>query len=256
MSTLKYKNVLNCLALDPCGTKVREDAFSCRTTSSGWELVIAVVIPPVQLIKTENTEECLSALFQKTRNMPDLFPKNIRLEHSLKENFLRPVLSVEYFINNKGQVREELIYIKRLRSKWIDHDCHNKKRVCDNAFDAIDMIHKNHEHGNVLSKKAMRWDKYGHSFDHRLSNLLLDLFSFTCRATCKNAGIPYYHPRGPNKILVSDLNYGRFHRPMRDILALTNLLNLHNHLIGRKNSLVKEIDLFSILGSTHKFLIV
>lgn len=251
-----FKKVINCLALDPSEAKIREDAFFCKKINSGWELVVVVVIPPIQLMKDENLDDCLNHLFKSSRNLPILFPRHIRMEHSLKEDKLRPVLATEYFVSNEGQVKQEIVSPKSARAIWIDHGNHDEKDLCNNAHKAVKMIHKNHETGDILNKKARRWQEHNVSFDQHLSNLLLDLFSFTCRATCKNAGIPYYHPRIPSSILVSDSNYGRFHRPMRDVLALINLLNLHNHLINKKDCLINEEDLFKTLGSTHKLLMM
>lgn len=253
MSTLKYNNVINCLALDPSGARIREDAFFCKRTISGWKLTVVVVIPPIQLIRDEGIEECLMALFKSSRNLPTLFLKNHRLEHGLKENGLRPVLAAEYFINNRGQMQKEFISSKHARAIWIDHDNHEEKSICGNALTAVKMIHQNHPSGNILARKATRWDKYKLSSDQLLANLLCDLFSFTCRATCKTIGVPYYDIGiYYGDILVADQNNGRFHRPMRDVLALINLLNLHNKITGNHNFLFLEKDMFAALNSMHR----
>ncbi len=255
MSTIQNVNPLSILALDPGGAKIREDGFSCIKTDNGFELVIVVVIPPIQDLVEKNIQQCLSSSFIKasrSNSSIQLFQRNNRMEYSLKEGKLRPVLAVKYFINKDGKIKQRTATKNNAIAIWIDHLAHNEEEMCNNAHKVVKMIHKNHKGGRRLEKISTRWDKYGISSDQRLSNLLLDLFSFTCREICTIKRVPYYN-RGPcyGDVIVSHPYFGNFNKPMRDVLSLINLLNLHNKILGNDNFLFGEKEMFITLNKMH-----
>lgn len=254
MTKPKSINSLMLLALDPDAAHVRDDGFYCKKTKYGYELFIGVVIPPIEFIKKERIELSINSLLNKSKDLPHLFSKNVGREYSLKENGTRPVLLAKYCITDKGKMLQETVSSCFARTKWINHNDHDEGIICVNAFNAVKLIHQNHSDGERLTDKSKRWNKHDLSFDHQLSNELCDLFSCICRVVCKINDVPYYHPVRPDSILVSDKNNGRFQRPIRDVLALINLRNLNNFILGKKDCILREEKVIEMLGSKHRIL--
>lgn len=254
LNEVKDSNDLRIYALDPPGANVREDGFFCKVTQDGYKLIIAVVVPPIELLIDGAADKSLAALLnEKHLPKPDLFNKGDKIANCLKEGERRNVIAVKYFVTCEGGVKEEFVTPDIAQATWIDYERHNQIPLCKLAYAIIKIIHNSHDNGDILKRKIKRFEQFKDvNVDQQLSNLLLDSFSFSCRAFCKKLEIPYYHAaHRTREILVSSSNYGRFNRPMRDILALINLLNLHNHLTGKGDLIIKENDLSETLGRIH-----
>lgn len=234
--------VIHCFALDPEGAKMREDGFYFKETRlKGWrityEIKVVVVVPPIKKVINSAVMHSLKKMLTKRRESVGLFTQDTQLKYGLG-NEDKEVICAHYVLDEKANIKREVVSIETARAKWIDNEAHDKIYMCDKLRNILHMIHQRERSKQHLDEKSKRWDKYENlSPDFHLTGMIMDLFDSTCRNTCRVNNIPYYHgTRG--RVFVSHQGKGCFHRPMRDAIGLTNLMNLYHGLNNDEEKII------------------
>ncbi len=258
MSSLisESSEVFHCLALDPVGAMVREDGFFVEENETGWVLVVVGIIPPLRFLNTEVVDMCLKNLpYSKMPQSINLFNRDIKRYFGLREGVSTPVIAVKFSVSYTGEVFSENVFPSSATVSWIQHGDHQEEEICNKAKNLIDLIYKKHKH--TLARRSFHWcfryhDGSDFMYDQQLVHSLCDLFNDACRNFCRVNGIPFFDfLKRKNTLLISPIEYGRFNRPLRDVLSLINVSNLQNFL-NEERPIVTEEEMKKAVNEVYQ----
>lgn len=209
--------VIECTAIDSPETIGRDDAFRFTERGSMFQVDIAVVIPPFEML---NISTLLWFLFaSKSEHHGALFSNKVKKAYGFSEKPKNALICSYVFSNQEELYLCELSIGKAAATKVAHIDL--KKGALERHLMIAKLLTKVIPNPSSFFKKS-QFMRLGVRVD--FTQMLVGIFNETCRSAALRHNVNSIGVRSAGIEL--DPSGARFNKPLRDVESLINLVNL------------------------------
>lgn len=232
------------VAVDDDVTQITEDAFrfSVDIVTGERKLEIFTVVPVNPIIIKENVPYHLRDLAKRINGktgrgrMTDFMTKESKKSNSLSEQVERIVMCASFSLIRSSQetyTLEESFGYAQVTVKYLTHTQFMKDFDVDGLAKFIDDLFEKYKETEAKAFGAYNITKELNGIGPWMIRIINGLFNQACIEECKRNKVPYFYMNRIGEVTVG-CDEAFFNKPLRDVLAFINSMNLYNFLMKGK----------------------
>lgn len=228
------------VAVDDDVTQITEDAFRFSTDQLTGErkLEIFTIVPVNPTIIQENVPYHLRDLAERINGknergrMTDFMTKESKKNNSLSEQVERRVMYASFSLIRSSQetyILEESFGYAQITVKYLTHNQFIRDFDIDGLAKFIDDLFEKYEKTEARAFGTYNITKELNGIGPWMIRIINGLFNQACVEECKRNKVPYFYMKRNGEV-TSGSDDAFFNKPLRDVLAFVNSMNLYNFL--------------------------